>query len=120
MGAGRESLTGVRGGVTSRGNSASSSSSSRRGSIRGATGQAVRRSDSSGAASSGSGPAPIPDEFTDAELAALSRPEANELLSRVAKAKQRSDLDDVTKQRLKDDVYRILDHMKTIPNTGGS
>lgn len=115
-GIGREALTGVRGGGSRR---SSDSSSSRSSSIRNSSGSAVRRSDSSGAVSSG-GAAPVPEAFTDTELASLSKPEANQLLERIARAKLRDDLDDETKQRLRTDLYRVLDHMKSIPNPGGS
>ena len=119
-GIGREALTGVRSGASGSRRSSDSSSSSRSGSIRNSSGSAVRRSDSSGAASSSGGVAPVPEAFTDTELATLSNPEAKELLERVARAKLRDDLDDETKQRLRTDLYRILDHIKSIPSEGGS
>ena len=119
-GIGREALTGVRNGANGSRRSSDSSSSSRSGTIRNSTGSAVRRSDSSGAASSSDGVAPVPEPFTDTELAALSNPEAKELLERVARAKLRDDLDDATKQRLRTDLYRVLDHIKSIPSEGGS
>ena len=62
----------------------------------------------------------MPEAFTDTELATLSNPEAKELLERVARAKLRDDLDEETKQRLRTDLYRILDHIKSIPSEGGS
>ena len=62
----------------------------------------------------------MPEPFTDTELASLSKPEANALLEKVARAKLRNDLDDETKKRLRTDLYRILDHMKSIPSPGGS
>jgi hypothetical protein len=117
-GVGRESLTGVRGG-SSASRRSSGSGSSRAGSIRGSSGSAVRRSDSSGAVSSG-GDAPIPEILTATELAALSKPEASEVLARVAKARYRDDLDDETKKSLRSYFDRILEHMKSIPNAGGS
>jgi hypothetical protein len=119
-GVGREALTGIRGGSSGLRRSSDSTSSSRSGTIRNSTGSAVRRSDSSGAASSSDGVVPIPDAFTDTELAALSKPEAKELLARVARAKLRKDLDEVTTTRLRDDLYRILEHLKSIPSEGGS
>jgi hypothetical protein len=119
-GVGREALTGVRGGSSGSRRSSDNSSSSRSGSIRNSSGSAVRRSDSSGAVSSSGGVAPVPEAFTDTELATLSNPEAKELLERVARAKLRDDLDEETKQRLRTDLYRILDHIKSIPSEGGS
>ena len=62
----------------------------------------------------------MPEAFTDTELATLSNPEAKELLERVARAKLRDDLDEETKKRLRTDLYRILDHIKSIPSEGGS
>ncbi|MCH2145544.1 MAG: hypothetical protein MK082_10450 [Phycisphaerales bacterium] len=118
-GVGRESLSGVRGGSTASRRSSSSSSSSRAGSIRGSSGSAVRRSDASGAVSTG-GEAPVPEILTDTELAALSKPEAQEELKRVSMARRRTDLDEETKAALRTYFDRILEHMKSIPNTGGS
>jgi hypothetical protein len=116
MGAGRENLAGSRVPSSSRRNGTSSPGGS---SLRGTSGSASRRSESTGAISSG-GPAPVPEAFTDTELAAMSRSEAKALLGQVAEAKLRKDLDDESAARLRADLYRILDHMKTIPADGGS
>ena len=113
-GVGRSSLLGP-----SRARS-SSSSSRPSGSIQGSTGGATRRSQSTGARGS-SGPAPVPEAFTDSELTAMSQSEAKGLLTRVAQARQRDDLDDATKERLKKDFDRILEHMRVLQatNSGG-
>ena len=62
----------------------------------------------------------IPESPTDNELAAMSKSEANALLAKVAKARKRTDLDEETKSRLKVDFDRILTHMKSARNDGGS
>lgn len=66
------------------------------------------------------GEAPVPEILTDTELAALSKPEAQEELKRVSMARRRTDLDEETKAALRTYFDRILEHMKSIPNTGGS
>ena len=50
----------------------------------------------------------------------MSKSEANALLAKVAKARKRTDLDEETKARLKVDFDRILTHMKSARNEGGS
>ena len=51
----------------------------------------------------------------------MSQSEAKGLLTRVAQARQRDDLDDATKERLKQDFDRILEHMRVLQatNSGG-
>lgn len=108
-GVGRSSLLGPRGGSSAT-RSRSSSSSRAGGSLQGTSG-ATRRSQSTGARGSG-GPAPVPESPTDSELRAMSLSEAKDLLTRVAQARQRDDLDDATKATLKQDFDRILEQMR--------
>ena len=85
----------------------------------GSSASAARRSDQTGARSS-SGPAVIPESPTNNELAAMSKSEAKALLTKVAEARQRKDLDEETKDRLKVDFDRILTHMKSARDEGES
>ena len=117
-GVGRSSLLGPRGGGVSSSNR-SGSSSSRTGSIIGSTGSATRRSQGTGARGTG-GPAPIPESPTDTELGAMSKSEAKDLLTRIAEARQREDLDEETNKRLKEDFNRVLEHMRTANDDGGN
>ena len=88
-------------------------------SMLGSSASAARRSDQTGARSS-SGPAVIPESPTNNELAAMSKSEAKALLTKVAEARQRKDLDEETKDRLKVDFDRILTHMKSARDEGES
>ena len=62
----------------------------------------------------------MPESPTDNELSAMSKAEAKALLTKVAEARQRRDLDEETKDRLKTDFDRIITHMKTARDEGGS
>lgn len=115
-GVGRSSLLGPRGGASS--TRRPTSSSSRSGSVIGSTSGATRRSQGTGARSSG-GPAPVPESPTNNELAAMTKSEAKDLLTRIAEARQRDDLDEATNDRLKTDFNRVLEHMRTASDDGG-
>jgi hypothetical protein len=104
---------------SSRARSSSSGSGARSSSMLGSSASPARRSDQASARGS-SGPAVIPESPTNNELAAMSKSEANALLAKVAKARKRTDLDEETKTRLKVDFDRILTHMKSARNEGGS
>ncbi len=97
----------------------SSSSGARSSSMLGSSASAARRSDQTSARGS-AGPAVIPESPTNNELAAMSKSEAKALLTKVAEARQRKDLDDETKARLKNDFDRILTHMKSARDEGDS
>ena len=50
----------------------------------------------------------------------MSKSEAKSLLTKVAEARQRKDLDEETKDRLKQDFDRIITHMKSARDEGDS
>lgn len=104
---------------SSRARSSSSGTGARSSSMLGSSASPARRSDQASARGS-AGPAVIPESPTDNELAAMSKSEANALLAKVAEARKRTDLDEETKSRLKVDFDRILTHMKSARNDGGS
>jgi Tfp pilus assembly protein PilN len=104
---------------SSRPRSSSNSSSGRGSSLIGSSASAARRSDQTTARGS-SGPAVIPESPTNNELAAMSKSEAKSLLTKVAEARQRKDLDEETKDRLKQDFDRIITHMKSARDEGDS
>jgi hypothetical protein len=54
----------------------------------------------------------IPGPFTDDEIKALSKAEAQALLGKISRARQLPTLDDDTKKRLKDDFNRVLQRAK--------
>lgn len=54
----------------------------------------------------------IPGPFTDEEIRALSRGEAQALLARIGKARQTAGLDAETQERLKQDFQRVLNQAK--------
>jgi Tfp pilus assembly protein PilN len=104
---------------SSRPRSSSSSSAGRSSSLIGSSASAARRSDQTTARGS-SGPAIIPESPTNNELSAMSKSEAKALLTKVAEARQRKDLDEETKVRLKLDFDRIITHMKSARDEGDS
>lgn len=53
----------------------------------------------------------VPEPFSDEELKAKSKEEARALLSELAKAKNRPDLDAETRKRVSADFKRVLDHL---------
>lgn len=70
-------------------------------------------------AGSGGGPAaaaaanvPVPEPITDEQLAGMTRDQARALLTPLAQARKRKDLDDATQKRLDDDWKRVLEHLK--------
>lgn len=72
----------------------------------------------SSGAGAGGGPAAaaaanltVPEPFTDDQLKAKSKEEARALLSELAKAKNRPDLDAETRKRVSADFKRVLDHL---------
>ena len=89
----------------------SSGSSSRSGSTPG------RRSEQTAARSSDE-ETPIPDSLTDNEIAAMSRAELLKATSQVAKARQRSDLDEETSERLRSDFTRLIEATKNAARGG--
>jgi hypothetical protein len=56
--------------------------------------------------------ADVPPPFTDAELAAMPKDTAKELLSRIAAARQVGGFDAPTAERLKNDFQRVLQKLK--------
>lgn len=54
----------------------------------------------------------VPPAFTDAELAAMSKDSAKELLARISAARQMTGLDGATVDRLKIDFQRVLQKLK--------
>ena len=83
------------------------------------TGSGPGRRSEQTAARSSSEEAPIPDSLTDNEIAAMSRAELLQATSQVAKARQRSDLDEETTERLREDFNRLIQATKNV-GRGGS
>ena len=86
------------------------------GATTGAAGGAPVRAASGAGAGGGPGAAAaanlaIPEPFSDEELKAKSKEEARALLSELAKAKNRPDLDAETRKRVSADFKRVLDHL---------
>ena len=96
---------------SSRSGTTSSGSSSRSGTTPG------RRSEQTAARSSDE-ETPIPDSLTDNEISAMSRAELLKATSQVAKARQRSDLDEETSDRLRTDFTRLIEATKNAARSG--
>jgi hypothetical protein len=56
--------------------------------------------------------------LTDNEIAAMSRAELLKATSQVAKARQRSDLDEETSERLRSDFTRLIEATKNAARGG--
>ncbi|MDI9403290.1 MAG: hypothetical protein QM516_05405 [Limnohabitans sp.] len=70
-------------------------------------------------AGSGGGPAaaaaaniPVPEPITDEQLAGMTRDQARALLTPLAQARKRKDLEESVQKRLDEDWKRVLEHLK--------
>jgi hypothetical protein len=58
---------------------------------------------------------PVPPPLTDEQIASMTKAEASEAASRVAKARREAAVDDATKARLKAEFDKLMARSKVAP-----